>query len=165
MSFLRRRRVPPVVAEVPLEPGERRVGWALTTAGLPVVTSDRRLHLPGAEPLAWGEIEKAVWRRPRLTVWQLAQVEQSGPSWTVDLDDDDGDVPEIIRARVSASVAWSAHSKLAPSGGVRVVARRRVDRDDSFAWQLVFDRDTDPQDPGVRAQAEQLLEAARRTIG
>jgi hypothetical protein len=83
----------------------------------------------------------------------------------VELTDDDGDVPEIVRARVSASVAWSSHSRLSPAGGVRVVARRRVDRDDSFEWQLVYDRGTDPQDPGVQAQAEQVLQAARRTMG
>ena len=164
MPFLRRRRVPPAVAAVPLD-GERRVGWALTTSGTPVVATDRRLHLPGAEPLPWGQVEKAVWRRPRLTVWRLAPVEGAGPSWTVDLGDDDGDLPEIVRARVSSSVAWSSHSRLAPAGGVRVVARRRVDRDDAFDWQLVFDRDTDPQDAHLRRQAEQLLEAARRTIG
>jgi hypothetical protein len=164
MPFPRRRRVPPVVAAVTLD-AERRVGWALTTSGEPVVVTDQRLHLPGAEPLPWGQVEKAVWRRPTLTVRRLAPVEGSGPSWTVELGDDDGDVPEQVRARVNASVAWSSHSRLVPAGGVRVVARRRVDRDDAFDWQVVFDRDTDPHDPSLQAQAEERLEAARRTIG
>lgn len=164
MPFLRRRRVPETVAAVAFEPHERRVAWALTTDGRPVVASDAALYLPGPVRFAWGEVERAVWRRPRLTVLRVAPVEGSGEQVSVTLDDDDGDLPDVVRARVSASVAWSSHSRLAPAGGVRVVARRRPGVD-ALDWQLVYDRGTDHAAPGVRAQAEQLLEAARRTIG
>ena len=164
MSILRRRRVPEAVAAVALEPRERRVAWAVTTDGEPVVASDAALYLPGPVRFAWSEVERAVWQRPRLTVTRVSPVEGSGQQVTAVLTDDDGDLPDVIRARVSASVAWSSHSRLAPAGGVRVVARRRPGVD-ALDWQLVYDRGTDPTAPGVRAQAEQLLEAARRTIG
>ncbi len=164
MSILRRRRVPEAVAAVALEPRERRVAWALTADGEPVVATDGALYLPGPQRFAWSEVERAGWERPRLTITRVSPVEGSGQQATVVLTDDDGDLPDVIRARVSASVAWSSHSRLVPAGGVRVVARRRPGLD-ALDWQLVYDRGTDPTAPGVRAQAEQLLEAARRTIG
>ena len=164
MPFLRRRRVPEAVAAVALGPRERRVAWALSDRGEPVVATDRALYLPGEQPIAWSDVERAVWQRPRLTVTQLSPVEGSGPQSVVVLGDDDGDLPAVVRARVGASVAWSSHSRLVPSGGVRVVARRRPGVD-ALDWQVVYDRDTDASDPAVRARAEQLLEAARRTIG
>lgn len=164
MPFLRRRRTPDAVAAVALEPGERRVAWALTAEGEPVVATDGALYLPGPRRFAWSQVERATWERPRLTVTRVSPVEGSGEQASVVLSDDDGDLPDVVRARVSASVAWSSHSKLAPAGGVRVVARRRAGVD-ALDWQLVYDRGTDPAAPGVRAQAEQLLEAARRTIG
>jgi hypothetical protein len=47
---------------------------------------------------------------------------------------------------------------------VRVVGRR-VAGERTLRWQLVFDAGTDRDDPLVRAQADDLLEGARRSIG
>ena len=163
MPLLRRRPVPPAVKTVPLPAGERRVSWALTAGGEPVVATGRSLLLPGDVRLRWHEIEHASWQRPRLAVLETAEVEGSGLRHVVELADE-GDLPEAVHARVTASVAWSDHARLAPSGGVRVVGRRTPDRDD-LLWQLVYDAGTDPGDPLVRAQAERLLEGARRTLG
>lgn len=163
MALFSRRRVPDVVRAVPLEPGERRVGWALTDRGEPVVVSDRGLHAPGEPRLDWPDVERAVWKRPLLTV--LGMHERQGAGRTISLTlADEGDLPDVVRARVSASVAWSSHAGLHPAGGVRVVGRRRPGRDD-LEWQLSYDPDTDLSDPGVRLQAEQLLAHARQTIG
>jgi hypothetical protein len=163
--FSRRRRAPESVKQLRLESGERRVAWALSRDGMPVVATGAGLYLPGAARLDWEQVERALWREPVLTVLELAEVEASGTAHVVELDLSDGtDMPEVVRARVSASVAWSSHVRLAPAGGVRIVGRRRPGLE-VFDWQLVFDRDTDPHDPQLRAQAEQHLEAARRTIG
>lgn len=164
MSMLRRRRVPEAVHALALEARERRVAWALAEGGEPVVATDRGLYLPGQPRVGWHEVERAAWQRPHLTVTRVSAVEGTGPQTTVTLTDDDGDLPAVVRTRVSASVAWSSHSRLAPAGGVRVVARRTAGAE-AFGWQLVYDDGTDASDPGVRAQAEQLLAAARRTIG
>jgi hypothetical protein len=166
MGVLRRRTTPEVVKAVALDRGERRVAWALTSAGEPVVATDRGLRLPDGTNLAWEQIERASFQRPTLTVTELAEVEGTGAvhQVTLDLDGDVTDLPETVRTRVAASVAWSSHTKLAPAGGVRIVGRRRRGLD-VLDWQLVFDRDTDPRDPGLRAQAEQFLDAARRTVG
>lgn len=150
-----------------MPPGDRLASWALTPEGFPVVATTQGLVLPGRDRISWHAVEKASWDRPRLTVLVLADgpavQSGAGPSYAVVLDDP-RDLPEVVRTRVTGSVAWSSHATLQPSGGVRVVGRRNPDRE-VFDWQLVFDVGTDPTDPGIRAQAQDVLEAARRTIG
>lgn len=163
MPLFRRTRPPEAVAAVALEPGDRRLAWALTTAGEPVVATERGLVLPGRPRLDWGKVERAGWQRPRLVVVEVAEVEGTGPTVELELAGD-STLPEVVHARVTGSVAWSTHARLHPSGGVRVVGRRSPGLE-VLDWQLVFDRDTDLDDPTVREQARQLLEGARRTIG
>ena len=163
MSLFGRRRVPDAVKDVALDGDERRLAWGLTEGGEPVVASDRGLHLPGVARLDWPDVERATWARPTLTVLMVAEVEGTGARHTVRLADE-GDLPDAVRTAVTGSVGWSSHYRLRPSGGVRVVGRRRPGQD-ALAWQLVFDPGTDVADPLVRAQAEDLLLGARRTIG
>lgn len=165
MAWWKRRAVPDDVLAVPLAAGERRVAWARTTDGAAVVVSDHGVHLPGRSLLAWADLARASFQRPLLVLEEIAEVEGSGAQHAVALDlGDDTDLPQVLRARLSASVAWSSHQRLAPAGGVRVVGRRQRDQD-ALAWQLVYDADTDAKDPALRAQAEQHLLAAKRTIG
>jgi len=163
MPLLRRRPVPPEVKAVPVPPGERRVAWALTATGEPLVATDAALLLPVGVRLEWHRVERAGWRRPTLTVLEVAGVEGAGARHVVELADE-GDLPEVVRTRVTASVAWSSHARLSPRGGVRIVGRRRAGLE-VLEWQLVYDPGTDVTDPLVRAQAEEMLEGARRTIG
>ncbi len=157
------RRVPEAVRAVELQPGERRSAWGLTPDGLPVVASDLGLRLPGHELLLWADVERATWARPVLTVLHVAAIAGTGERWSVQLEDE-GSLPDAVRSAVTGSVGWSSHYRLPPSGGVRVVGRRRPGRE-LLDWQLVYDAGTDVDDPVVRAQAEQLLLAARRTVG
>ena len=161
--LLRRRRVPEAVRSVRLEPGERRTAWGITTAGDPLVATDLGLHLPGSGRIAWHDVERVVWRRPVLTVSRVALVDGSGERWQLELAEEAG-LADVVRSSVITSVAWTRHLRLQPAGGVRVVGRRRPGRD-ALDWQLVYDADTDPQDPALRAQAEAALQEARRTIG
>ena len=163
MGLFRRTRPPEGVRAVALEPGERRLAWALTPEGEPVLATDRALRLPGAEPLPWWEVEKATWARPLLTVLRVATVEGTGERRVVQLETE-GDLPDAVRTSVTGSVGWSSHYRLRPAGGVRVVGRRKPCQD-LLDWQLVFDAGTDLGAPEVRAQADELLLAARRTIG
>ncbi|MCU1589625.1 MAG: hypothetical protein JWP11_881 [Frankiales bacterium] len=157
--------MPDAVKAVALGSGERRVAWGTTPDGQPVVASTRALYLPDGTTLAWDEIERAQWEKPTLRLVELTEREGSGRTHELDLDlDHDTDLPEVVRSRISASVAWTSHVKLKPAGGVRIVGRRRAGRE-VLDWQLVFDRDTDPDDPALRSQAEAHLETARRTIG
>ena len=165
MGLLRRRTVPEAVKSRQLERGERRVSWALTTDGRPVVATERALYLPDGERLEWEQVERATFSRPVLTVNELAEVEGTGRRHTIELDlDGVTDLPETVRARVAASVAWSSHTRLTADGGVRIVGRRRPGLE-VLDWQMVFDRGVDPTDPALRAQAERFLDAARRSVG
>lgn len=158
-----RRRTPEVVRALVLEPGERRLAWGLTVAGEAVVATDAGLYLPHVPRLAWHEVEKATWKRPLLELLRVGTISGTGARWQVPLADE-GMLPDVVRSQVTASVAWSTHVGLAPTGGVRIVGRRRAGQD-ALDWQLVYDRGTDPDDPAVCAQAEALLLDARRTLG
>ena len=159
----RRRPVPDAVRAVPLEPGERRLAWGVTTSGDPLVATPRGLHLPGSPRLDWADVERATWRRPVLAVVRVSRVDGSGTRWELELAEE-AELADVIRTQVTTSVAWSNHVRLQPSGGVRVVGRRRPGQD-LLDWQLVFDAGTDPDDPALRAQAEAAMLEASRTIG
>ena len=164
MPLFRRRPVPPVVRDVSLPPGDRRVAWATTAEGAAVVATEGGLLLPARDALLpWRQVERATWERPLLRVREADRTASAGVLHELALEDP-GDLPAVVRDRVTGSVAWSQYAKVAPEGGVRVVGRR-VPGADLLEWQLVFDAGTDVADPLVRAQAEHALKAARRTIG
>lgn len=163
MKLPRRRQVPAAVRSVALLPGERRLAWGLTADGAPLVATPTRLLLPGTESLDWIMVEKAAWRPPLLTVTEVAEVEGTGRERSFTIEQDAA-LAEVVRARVTSSVAWSDRRRLDPRGAVRLVGRR-VPGEEALLWQLVFDRETDPSDPLVRAQATGFLDAVRRTIG
>ena len=163
MKLPRRRQVPESVRSVALLPGERRLAWGLTADGAPLVATPTRLLIPGAKSIDWIMVEKAAWRPPVLTVTEVAEVEGAGRERNFTISEDAA-LAEVVRARVTSSVAWSDRRRLDPQGAVRVVGRR-VPGEDALLWQLVFDPQTDLSDPLVRAQASAFLDAVRRTIG
>lgn len=163
MPLFRRRSLPDAVRAVVLDPGERRLGWGVTTSGEAVLATSAGLRLPGQPPLPWADVERATWRRPTLTVTKVAPVDGTGQRWHVELAEED-ELPDVVRTQVTDSVAWSNHVRLVPTGGVRLVGRRRPGQD-LLDWQLVHDPGTDPDDPQVKAQGQALVEDARRTIG
>lgn len=148
---------------MPLESGERRLAWGTTTVGDPLVATDLGLRVAGAPRVDWPDVEKASWRRPVLEVVEVAAVSGTGRRSRFELEQE-GDLPEVVRSAVTASVAWSTHVALLPAGGVRVVGRRRPGLE-LLDWQLVYDRGTDPEDPQAQAQAQEVLHDARRVIG
>lgn len=159
--------MPDVVRAAGVPEGDRRVAWALTPGGEAVVVTERGVLLPGRELLVWSAVERAVWKRPVLTLLQLepgaAPISGAGRQVVVELVDDDGGVPDAVQAGVTGSVAWTTHLRL-PAGGVRVVGRRRPG-EDVLDWQTVYDPGTDVHDPEVRRQGEALVARSRRTIG
>lgn len=163
MGILRRHPVPAAVKQVSLPAGQRRLAWALTEAGEPLVAADHVLVLPGGAVLAWNAVERVSWKRPDLLVVESDEVEGAGRHHRFRLTGD-GDLPEVVYTRVTGSVAWQRHERLSPEGGVRLVGRRQPGQD-ALLWQLVFDPGTDLSDPLVRAQAQERLEAARHVIG
>jgi hypothetical protein len=140
------------------EPGERVLAHAATPAGGHAVATDRALHLPDGTRLPWQRVDKALWDDEGLRVLAV-----DGNEYRVALPDP-GLLPETVRERVTASIVANRHVRLGNRGGVRLVARRAPGTD-TLEWEFVFDRGLDPDDPGLRALAEQALEEIRRSLG
>jgi len=171
----RRRRLPAELRPA-LERDERVLAWARTQpagtgrvgppGGGSVVATNLGLHLPGRPArLGWHEIHKAAWTGRELTVIPGAVVEEQEryvitadqPPITVVVPEP-GDLPQVVRTRVTRSVSFSSHH-LVPGGGVRVVARR-VPGVDGVSWAVRYDQGTDPHGPGVADATAQLVSAS-----
>ena len=147
-----------------LEPEERVLDWArVDGTDAVIVATNRGLWLPGRDHrLGWHEIHKAVWSGTELAITPAAVVEERD-RYQVVVDQpvesfrlpDPGDVPHHVRARVTASVAYSLHHRLDP-GGVRVVGRR-VSGVDGLRWMVRYDPGTDLASPQVRQRTDELV--------
>jgi hypothetical protein len=167
--IFRRRRLP-VELRPPLDPDERVVAWARTGDGEDrvAVATTAGLILPGGDRrLGWHEITKATWSGRALAVTAGEVVEErAGYVVTVDRPQvvltvpDPGELPPVVRTRVTSSVSFSSHHRV-PGGGVRVVARRAPGVDGLF-WAVRYDLGTDPRGPGVTEATDALVAALRR---
>jgi hypothetical protein len=153
-------RAPEAVRNVSVD--ERRLAWAVTSAGGPLVATPTHLYVDGGR-LPWTRIERVVWKPPTLTLIEVAPVAGTGRTRSFVLETDHR-LAEIVRSRVTSSVGWSDRRTLVPSGAVRLVGRRTPGVD-TLEWQTVWEPGTDPSDPALRAQAEEWVAALRKTIG
>jgi len=161
MRLFRSRLPAAARAALALEPGERVLTHAATADGGHVVVTDRALHLPGGVRLPWHEVERARWEETDLVV---TGTDRSSHRVAVP---EPGLLPEAVKERVTWSIVASRHVRLGDRGGVRLIARRIPGdgREYRLRWDLVFDDGLDPDDPGLRALAEQALEEVRRSLG
>jgi hypothetical protein len=153
----RPNRLPAAVRDaLALERGERPLAVAPTRGGSYVVATSAALHLPttsgGFSRLPWERVDQASWKDGRLHVRTTA----GGPGYSVGLTDP-GSVPETVRERVTATIVVNHHARL-PGGGAVRIAGRRPPGGGEVRWSFVFEAGLDPSDPGLRAQAEQILD-------
>ncbi|WP_084962487.1 hypothetical protein [Thermoactinospora rubra] len=152
------RRLPSEVRKgLPLERGERVIAHAAGADGY-LVATERALLLPEGVRVPYETVERAWWEDDGL---HLTLTDGSRAGARVD---EPGRLPEAVRERVNATIVVNKHVELPGRGGVRLIARRRPGGD-LLGWRLVFDEGLDPDDPGLRAQAEQALEGVRRSMG
>ncbi|GIH92219.1 hypothetical protein ACFFMN_18350 [Planobispora siamensis] len=145
----------PAEVRAAVDPADRVLAHAEGPDGR-VIATDRALYLSGTR-LPWYQVDRGVWDEEGLTV-----LTTDGREHRARLPEP-GRVPEVVRERVVASIVVSQYVPLDVRGGVRLVARRA--EDDRMIWEFVFDAGLDPQDPGLRALAEQALEGVRRSFG
>lgn len=158
------RRLPAAVRDaLELTRGERPLASAPTRGGSYVVATGLALHIPaetgGFLRLPWERIDRASWEADWLHVFQTAGGAEHHVRFT-----DPGSVPEIVRERVTSTIMVNQQATLPGGGKVRITGRRSPGTGE-VRWAFVFDAGLDPADPGLRAQAEQLLEDLRRQTG
>ncbi|PWU53170.1 hypothetical protein DLJ46_01715 [Micromonospora globispora] len=167
--FNRKPKLPPA-DRPPLAPDERMLAWAAAGNGEGdgvVVASNLGLWLPGrGHRLGWHDILKAVWSGRELTVTPAERVtERDGYLVVADCPAetylllDPGELPHQVRARVTRSVAYTAHHEV-PGGGGRIAARR-VAGVDGLTWTVRYDPGTSADDEAVAAETDRLVAAAR----
>lgn len=167
--FNRKPKLPPA-DRPPLHDDERVLAWAAVGNGEGdgiVVASNLGLWLPGrGERIGWHDVLKAVWSGRELTVTPADRVtERAGYLVVADrpaetyLLLDPGDLPHEVRARVTRSVAYTAHH--AVPGGAGRIAARRVPGVDGLTWTVRYDPGTPTDDEAVAAETGRLVAAAR----
>lgn len=162
-SFKRARLPESVRDALELPRGERPLATAPTRGGSFVVATRAALHVPAPDGafvrLPWERVDRASWEGGWLHVFEAA----GGPEHHVRLTEP-GSVPEIVRERVTSTVV-ADHQATLPGGGKVRITGRRAPGTGELRWAFVFDAGLDPDDPGLRAQAEQILEDLRRQTG
>jgi hypothetical protein len=167
--FQRTPKLPPA-ARPPLADGERVLAWAAAGNGEGdgvLVASNLGLWLPGrGHRLGWHDILKAVWSGRELTVTPAERVtERDGYLVVADCPAesylllDPGELPHQVRARVTRSVAYTAHHEM--PGGAGRIAARRVSGVDGLTWTIRYDPGTPADDEAVVAETARLVAAAR----
>ncbi|SCL38421.1 hypothetical protein GA0070624_6210 [Micromonospora rhizosphaerae] len=167
--FNRKPKLPPA-DRPPLAADERVLAWAAAGNGEGdgvLVASNLGLWLPGrGQRLGWHDILKAVWSGRELTVTPAERVaERDGYLVVADCPAetylllDPGDLPHQVRARVTRSVAYTAHHQV--PGGAGRIAARRVAGVDGLTWTVRYDPGTPADDKAVAAETDRLVAAAR----
>lgn len=160
--FRRRLETPGPVREL-LPSDERLLAWGSTLGGAFVVASNRALYLPdvgGATRVPYETVQTASWDDPVLNV---VLVGEDGRHRLVRLEET-GDLPAVVRERVTSTVLVTERVALSGAAGALVVARRPPESDDVL-WQVVFDAGLDAGDPRLRADAADAVARVRASTG
>ncbi len=126
-----------------------------------VIATDKALYFAtNTEPdrIAWTQIAKATWEDPWLEVTTNENVLIKFHL------DPCGDVPPMVRDRVTASVLFREKLTLDNGGSITAIGRREPDSTE-ISWLIEFHGDLDPSDPLTAASADQALTQLRNTLG
>jgi hypothetical protein len=149
-------------------PLARDEGWLVATSrGLRVVPPQVTSVTESAAVLPWHEVGHARWMATNdgggtFEVTALVEAEpgvQVRQPTTRYVLTDAGDLPSVVRKRVDQTVLASRRAPLPDRGGVLLVARR-IPGQAAREWSVVFDDDTDRNDPVKREAARQKLAEA-----
>jgi hypothetical protein len=147
------------------------LAWAESSSGVVVAGTRDALYFATADTgvqtrLPWEQVEAADWDRDtsRLRVSEVGSWGEERVEHDLTLEEP-GQVLELVRERVTASVVLQRHVSLRGRRGLRVIARRAPRGDQPLTWLYEYDEGIDPDDPAVRAAAEAALAAARDEVG
>ncbi len=126
-----------------------------------VIATDRALYFATEhEPMrvAWIDIARAGWEQPWLSIYTVR-----GEKITLHLEPA-GELPPVVRDRVTASVVIRERVPL-DIGGDIVCVGRRESGSDTITWLVEFDPDLDVNSLEIRASADRALTELRVTLG
>jgi len=148
-------------------PGERLLAWARVrrpgTGPATVGGTRDALYLPQRIP--WEQVASADWDHEEsvLRVVEVAAFGDPSPLHVLRLDDADR-LLQLVRERVTASIAVQRHLAVSGRRGVRILARRAPGSRGELTWFVEYDDGLDPRDPQVDAVVQQALAAARADV-
>jgi hypothetical protein len=153
MPLLRGERI---LAEAAASDGRWCVG---TEAALRVYADGEWTRLP------WEQIERADWdsETDRLTVVEVTGWGLPESTTTFELDGA-GRLLDLVRERVTKSIAIRLFAPVYGHKGLSVVGRRSPTGAGEIVWSYVLAMGLDPEDPRVVAVAERTLEQARSEL-
>ena len=161
-QFHKQLRVDARLLQVPSS--ERSMATALGPATYEppvVIATDKALYFAtSTEPnrIDWPKISKVTWEEPWLEV-------TTNENLLIKLHlDPCGDVPPVVRDRVTASVLFRETLTLASGGSITAIGRREPDRTE-VSWLIEFHGDLDPNDPLTSQGADTALRELRNTLG
>jgi hypothetical protein len=160
---VRWRREPPAALTNALLPGERLLAWGLTERADPVGVTTKALYVPDAGAMVrvgHERIATATWEDPDLVV---VLVGPDTPTYRLLLEQP-GEVPPVLRERVTSTIVVTERVELAPGVSARITARRPPGGDDVL-WAVVFDPGVDATDPELRQLAGEEIERIRTSRG
>ncbi len=172
-SMAWRPRRDPLPDEVRAALQLRRKERILTTtpdrAGRWHVATDQALHLDaddGHRRVPWHCVDRATWDRDteQLVIFEVADFGQPQPRYALDMAEP-GQLLEVVRERVTASIVLSRHVPVAGSRGLKVVARRPPAGDGGVSWSFWLDNGLEPDTPEVVEAANRGLAEARAELG
>jgi hypothetical protein len=158
-----------VLASFDLGKRERVLAAAQDADGRWHVGTDVALHLTTAEGvrrLLWQSIDRASWNPDdqRLVVIEVADFGEPEPRTSLVVAQP-GNLLELVRERVTASVLLTRNVPVPGSRGLKVIARRAPNGTGDIDWSFWLDRRLDPADPIVLQAAERGLAEARSELG
>lgn len=158
-----------VLAGLELAKGERVLAAAQDADGRWHVGTDLALHLTtsnGIRRLPWQSIDRASWNpdEERLVVIEVADFGEPEPRTSLAVEQA-GNLLELVRERVTASVLLTRNVPVPGTRGLKVIARRAPNGTGDIDWSFWLDRRLDPADPKVLEAAERGLAEARSELG
>jgi hypothetical protein len=164
-------RGPGVPPEVRAAVDGRVLAAARASDGTWLVGTRDALHVVGRErgesfAWPWQEVQRADWDSEGSTL-RIEQVTDYGRPVTLVsfVLDEPGSLLPLVRERVTASVVLERRVKVGRRQGFTVIGRRAPSGLGQVRFAYQFDVGVDPDDPLVRAAAEQALEDARESLG
>lgn len=162
---MRFRPLPSRAPVLPVASGERLLAWASVRppeAG-PVGGTRDALYLPHRIP--WEQVASADWDQDESTlrVVEVARFGAPSPVHVLRLEAADR-LLQLVRERVTASIAVQRHVAVSGRRSVRILARRPPGTRDELAWFVEYDDGLDPADPAVDAVVREALAAARGDV-